>query len=54
MLARVLGGQTNAEISRARGTSPRTVSKQLDSVYRKLGVHSRGELAARVGRPSST
>jgi DNA-binding NarL/FixJ family response regulator len=45
----VLAGHSNAEIARARGTSARTISKQLDSLYRKLGVHSRAELAVRMG-----
>jgi DNA-binding NarL/FixJ family response regulator len=47
VLALVLRGHRNAEIAATRGTSLGTVSKQIDSIYRKLGVHSRGELAAR-------
>ena len=39
-------GRTQSEIADLRGTSQRTVGKQVDSLYRKLGVHSRAELAA--------
>lgn len=42
-----LDGRSNREIAAARGTSLRTVVKQLDAAYKKLGVHSRTELAAR-------
>jgi DNA-binding CsgD family transcriptional regulator len=42
----ILAGQRIASIARDRGTSPRTVSNQLASVYRKLGVSSRRELVA--------
>jgi DNA-binding CsgD family transcriptional regulator len=38
-------GLTNAEIARARGTSLGTVVKQIDAIYKKLGLHSRRELA---------
>lgn len=41
-------GCSNAEIAAHRGTTVRTVSKQVDSVYKKLGVHSRAELALAV------
>jgi DNA-binding CsgD family transcriptional regulator len=51
VLRLVLGGCSNAEIARARGTSPGTVAKQLNAIYRLLGVHSRGELAARARGP---
>jgi DNA-binding CsgD family transcriptional regulator len=40
------GGASNADIARARCTSARTVANQLAQVFRKLGVGSRGELAA--------
>jgi DNA-binding NarL/FixJ family response regulator len=42
----VLGGAKNSEIARARGTSARTVAHQIATAYKKLGVQSRGELAA--------
>jgi DNA-binding CsgD family transcriptional regulator len=44
----VLEGKTNADIARLRRTSARTVANQLRSVYNKLGVSSRAELAARL------
>lgn len=44
----VLNGRTNAAIATARRTSCRTVANQLAAIYRKLGVSSRWELAARV------
>ena len=43
----VLAGYSNAEIARTRGSSPRTVANQIASIFRKLGVRSRGELAAK-------
>lgn len=47
-------GHDNAEIARLRGTSIRTVANLLARTFRKLGVGSRGELAAlaRSGRRS--
>jgi DNA-binding NarL/FixJ family response regulator len=44
----VLNGRTNAAIASARRTSCRTVANQLAAIYRKLGVSSRWELAARA------
>ena len=44
----VLDGLSNAEIARRRNSSPRTIANQLAAVYRKLGVASRAELAARM------
>jgi DNA-binding CsgD family transcriptional regulator len=41
-------GMSSAAIARRRRCSARTVANQLASVYRKLGVQSRGELAARL------
>jgi DNA-binding CsgD family transcriptional regulator len=43
---RALGGMSNARIARARGSSVRTVTNQLASVFRKLGVGSRAGLIA--------
>ena len=48
----VLNGRTNAAIAMARRTSSRTVANQLAAVYRKLGVSSRWELTAQLGRAS--
>src|SRR5262245_53383763 len=43
----LLAGCSNAEIARMRGSSPRTIANQVASIFRKLGVRSRAELAAR-------
>src|SRR5689334_2395003 len=48
MLTRVLRGERNAEIAAARGTSVSTVKKQISSLFRRLGVSSRAELAAQT------
>jgi DNA-binding NarL/FixJ family response regulator len=45
----LLEGKTNAQIAALRMTSPRTVANQVASLFRKLSVRSRGELAARYG-----
>jgi DNA-binding CsgD family transcriptional regulator len=42
-----LAGHSNATMATMRGVAPRTIANQLASLYRKLGVSSRGELAAR-------
>jgi DNA-binding NarL/FixJ family response regulator len=39
-------GSSDAEIARTRGASRRTIGNQLVAIYRKLGIHSRTELAA--------
>ncbi len=39
-----------AAIGAARDTSENTVAVQLRSIFDKLGVRSRGELAARLAR----
>lgn len=44
----MLGGLSNAEIAGARGTSVNTVENQAASIFRKLDVCSRAELAALV------
>jgi len=43
-----LAGHSTAAIARLRGRSQRTIANQLASIYRKLGVSSRAELAARL------
>lgn len=43
-----LAGQSDAAIAEARRCSRHTVSSQLQSAYRRLGVCSRAELAARL------
>ncbi|MBE2254514.1 MAG: helix-turn-helix transcriptional regulator [Myxococcus sp.] len=49
VMALVLAGKSNAAIARHRGTSVRTVANQVASLFRKLKVGSRAELAAKVG-----
>lgn len=44
----VVDGASNADVARKRGTSVRTVANQLRSIYGKLGIASRAELAAAV------
>lgn len=46
---RLLVGESNLEIARARGTSPRTVANQVVAIFRKTGVGSRRELIAATG-----
>lgn len=41
-------GCSNDEIADRRGTSVRTVANQMASIFEKLGVQSRAELARRV------
>jgi DNA-binding CsgD family transcriptional regulator len=48
----VLGGLSSAEIALERGRSVATINKQIERSYRKLGLSSRAELAARYGDPS--
>jgi len=50
VLKLVLSGISNAEIARRRGRSARTIANQLAACYKKLGVSSRLELAAKLGR----
>lgn len=42
----LLGGASYREIAARRGRSVRTIAKQVASVFKKLGVSSRSELAA--------
>jgi DNA-binding CsgD family transcriptional regulator len=46
--ALALAGLSNSEIGRRRGTSERTVANQMATIFRKLGVRSRSELALNV------
>jgi DNA-binding CsgD family transcriptional regulator len=46
-VALVCAGQTNDQVARALSLSAKTVAWNLSKVYRKLGVRSRTELAAR-------
>jgi DNA-binding CsgD family transcriptional regulator len=52
VLAHLAAGLTAQSIARVRRVSPRTVRKQLDNIYRKLGIHDRLQAvtyAQRVG-----
>jgi DNA-binding NarL/FixJ family response regulator len=46
--ALMIAGSTNADIAQRRETSEHTVANQVQSIFRKLGVRSRGELVARL------
>jgi DNA-binding CsgD family transcriptional regulator len=51
VLALLVSGYDVAGIAKSRATSPRTATNQLASIYRKLGVRSRAELAAKILGP---
>jgi DNA-binding CsgD family transcriptional regulator len=54
-VARLAGeGFSNREIAALRGSAERTVANQLRRIYRKLGIASRFELAARLSRSDPT
>ena len=42
----VVGGRSNKEVASALHLSPKTVEWNLSRIYRKLGIHSRTQLAA--------
>ncbi len=44
----VIEGKSTRELAALRGRSPRTIDNQLASIYRKLGISTRSELAAMV------
>ena len=46
-------GLTNAAVATMLYVSPKTVEAQLARAYRKLGIHSRAELGARMAGPES-
>ncbi len=48
VLQLLLEGRTNAEIAKVRKTAVRTVANQVASLFKKHGVSSRSELAAKV------
>ena len=49
IIALVADGRTNHEIAERLLIRPKTVEWNLSKVYRKLRVHSRTELAAKLG-----
>jgi len=53
VLRAVLNGATQAQVAEAREVATATVANQLASIFRKLGVSSRIEIAARLSRSSS-
>ena len=48
IVALVVAGRTNREAAAELHLSPNTVAWNLSKIYRKLGVRSRTELAARI------
>ncbi|MFT3866751.1 MAG: AAA family ATPase [Solirubrobacterales bacterium] len=52
--ALVVGGATNAQVAAALFISPRTVEHHLHSIYRKVGVRSRSQLAVRFPAATQT
>jgi DNA-binding NarL/FixJ family response regulator len=44
----VISGATNEEIASSRASSVRTVAHQVASIYAKMGVSSRAELASKL------
>jgi DNA-binding NarL/FixJ family response regulator len=44
----VIASKSHSQISRARGTSKRTVANQLAAAFKKLGISGQGELRARA------
>ena len=49
----VFEGASNEAIARSRGVGIKTVDKQLESIYRKLGVTSRVELVLALREASN-
>jgi DNA-binding NarL/FixJ family response regulator len=45
------GGPTNLEIAQALFVTQRTVEVHLTSIYRKLAIRSRSQLAAALAEP---
>jgi DNA-binding CsgD family transcriptional regulator len=54
IVARVLRGQSNAAVGKARGRSPRIVANQLSAIHVKLGVRSRREPGVERERAGGT
>jgi DNA-binding CsgD family transcriptional regulator len=49
IIRRIAGGESNAQIARARGTSSRTVANQVASLLARFAVRSRHALPGVVG-----
>jgi DNA-binding CsgD family transcriptional regulator len=50
---RVASGRSNAEVANEMFLSPKTVEWNLTKIYRKLGVRSRAELAAKLAKATT-
>ena len=48
IVALLVAGSTNTDIAERRGARGHTVANQVQSIFRKLGVRSRGELVAKL------
>ncbi len=46
----IASGLSNRVVADARGCTPRTIANQLTAAYRKLGISSRRELRALIGK----
>lgn len=44
----ILGGHGDRDIACVRGCSPRTITKQIDDLFDRLGVRTRAQLAQRL------
>lgn len=47
----MIAGSTNADIAEKRGMSEYTIANQVQSIFRKLRVRSRGELVVKLQKP---
>lgn len=54
VMDQLLGGASNRQIAVLRGTSERTVANQVSSIFRKLGVSSRLDLAVAAARAGTS
>jgi len=53
VLSLVAAGLTTKEVARVLGVSPHTIRSHLNSLFRKLGIHTQaGVVAAWLRRPS--
>jgi len=50
--ALLLAGRSRSAIAMARGRSKATIARQVESIYKKLGVRSRAELVSLLTRPA--
>jgi DNA-binding CsgD family transcriptional regulator len=53
VLALLVAGSTDRDVAKRRATSARTVANQVQSLFRKFGVRSRGELVAHLSSRDS-